>query len=195
MKKENQLSEKLAGCEYLANLKVKKITDSQIRDVSEMYNISEKKLKSAWNNFVETGGKNVDLRVSSGKGTIKMKSTVKPNTVKRIVTAEEAGSIILDYMTGALNSREISNKYNISLFQFYGWIKELNTSGKILGKKVLDPLKYAKLEVKDVIWLYKKPNTKRKTITALTYAEKQAYKRVATVLLNYLPRIKNTEVA
>lgn len=195
MKKENQLSEKLAGCEYLANLKVKKITDNQIKDASEMYNISEKKLKSAWNNFVETGGKSVDLRVSSGKGTIRMKSTVRPNTVKRIVSVEEAGSIILDYMTGPLNSREISNKYNISLFQFYGWIKELNTSGRILGKKVLDPLKYAKLEVKDVIWLYKKPNTKRKTITTLTYAEKQAYKRVATVLLNYLPRIKNTEVA
>lgn len=190
-KRKNTKNFKERGCEKLVSLNKKKITPFDIAKVAKDLPISEKSLERAWQTFQETGGRQVDYRCSTGSGTIKMVPTIHSNCKKRkSITAAEAGSIIIEYMKDSkINSRELSNKHKISLNQFYEWIKELNVSGTLLGKKVLDPKKYAKLNVLDVIWFKKRPSTKRKSISNLSLLEKHALTRVANVLENYLPRV------
>lgn len=186
---------KMQGCVKLANMNKKRITDSDILAVSTQVECSSKGLKRAWQVFQETGGKYIDYRVKTGNGArFEAKPTIKGNHTVKNVTPEEAGSIIIEYMTTDINSRALSVKYGVALNQIYEWIHELNVSGTILGKKVLNPKKYAKLNVKDVIWMHKKPNTKRASIKELTVTEKAAYKRVARVLLEYLPQVKENKV-
>lgn len=187
MKKNNYLKQKMEGCLELANLDKKKITDTVIYNIAKKHSTPYIVMKNAWMNFVQTGGKYVDLRQRSLKGSIKMNSTKKCTiTRQRGVSSETAGKIILEYMTTNITSRELCQKYNITILQFYGWLKELNISGTLLDRKVLDFTKYAKLDVKDVIWYYRYPNTKRVSITTKTQLELEALKRVATVLKNYL---------
>jgi len=190
MNKTTSIDEKIKGCRLLANLKVKKISLKEIRDIADFTGMKETTLAKAWINFVETGGKTVDKRHTTGYGTI----VIQPKKValytkyNKKVTAQDAGDAIFYYMTTDASSREIANKYKMSVKQFYGLIDELNVKGSLLGKKVLNPKKYAKVNVLDVIWLYKHPDTNRKSIVALTELEKIAYRHVADVLLNYLPR-------
>lgn len=179
---------KMQGCMKLASLNKKKITDEDIVVVSRQYDISKTSLTNGWKTFQESGGRYVDYRVKTGNGPkFKGVSRFTPCNIARDVTPEEAGSIIIEYMTTDINSRALSAKHNIALYQFYSWIRELNVSGTLLGKKVLNPKKYAKLVIKDVIWFKKKPDTTRQSIKNLTVTEKAAYQRVAEVLLNYLP--------
>ena len=49
-------------------------------------------------------------------------------------------------------------KHRLSQVQFYEFIHELNVAGSVLGKRVLDPKKYAKVDVKEVIRFAKKPH-------------------------------------
>lgn len=189
--KESLFNRKLKACMFLSNMDKKKINSQDIRVAAKVTNTSPKSIKSAWRTFQESGGKYIDYRITTNKGSIKMKPTVLSEYPTRNVSFKEAGSIIVEYMTNSdINSRELCNNHKISVTQFYAWIRELNVSGTLLGKRVLDPKKYAKLIVKDVIWLTKRPNTQRKSILALNACELAAYKRVATVLLKYLPSSK-----
>ena len=186
--KKNIYLKKMQGCMKLASLNKKKITDEDILVVSRQYEISKTSLANGWRTFQESGGQYIDYRVKTGNGPkIKAVSRFTPCIIARDVTPEEAGSIIIEYMTTDINSRALSAKYNVALYQFYNWIRELNVSGTLLGKRVLEPKKYAKLIIKDVIWFKKNPNTTRQSIKNLTVTEKAAYQRVAEVLLNYLP--------
>lgn len=191
----NTTTNKLLGCTKLVNLKKKKITKDDIQKVATEIGVSFNVMDNAWNNFQQSGGKLVDRRSTTGSGSIKMTPTVTCNNRSRGVSAETAGEIIRDYMTSNLSSREICNKYKIAVRQLYGWIHELNIHGTILGFKVLDPKKYAKIEVKDVIYFRKNPDTTRKSIASLTEAEKLAYNRVADILMMYLPKKKENKKA
>lgn len=172
----------------LAAMNKKKISEGDILLVAKKHLVSPKKLKKAWITFQETGGKYISRKYKKlGEGTeINAPLKERGYTKRRDVTAQEAGKILVEYMTSEKNSRTLSREYKVSLNQIYEWIHELNVKGTILNKKILDPKKYYKLDIKDVIWYRKKPDTKRKTIVAMTLTEKAAMKRVATVLEKYL---------
>lgn len=186
----NTKTNKLIGCSKLVKMKKKKITKEDIQKVANEIGVSFNVMSTAWNNFQQSGGKTVDRRSTTGAGSIKIEPKTVCNNLSRGVSPETAGEIIRDYMTSDISSRALCNKHRISIYQFYGWIKELNIHGTVLGKKVLDPKKYAKIEITDVIWMRKNPETTRKSIVALTDAEKLAYDRVADILMMYLPKTK-----
>lgn len=187
---------KMQGCMILAAMNKKKITDEDIKVTSRQFEIPKRSLENGWKTFQESGGKYVDYRVKSGRNvntTQFGKPKTKPCSIfNENITAKEAADILVEYMTTSITSRELSVKYEVALSQFYGWIRELDTSGTLMGVRVLDPKKYAKLVIKDVIWMKKNPETNRKSIQNLTVTERAAYARVAEVLLNYLPGIKVT---
>lgn len=184
----SNVKKKLAGCTKLVNMKKKKIERSDIISVAQEIGISTATMENAWRVFQESGGKRVDNRSTTGSGSLSFKRNFICKNKTRKVTAEEAGDIIREYMTTSIHAAEICNKHNISYYQFYTWLHELNVSGKLLGKKVLNHSKYAKIEIKDVIRLNKRPNTTKKSIANLSECERLAYKRVADILLMYLPK-------
>ena len=184
MKIEN--SKKMSICVKLAEMKKKKINDDDIQDMAVKENIPFLVLQRAWKNFYQTGGKTVNKREYSGFGTIKMTPTVKCTAKARSLTFEEAASIVYDYITTNVKSREFCNNHNISVNCFYNLIDELNTSGTLLGKTILNPKKYAKVDVLTAIKVKKHPKSKSKKITSLSYGERAAYERVGNVLLEYL---------
>lgn len=189
----NTTTNKILGCTKLVNMQKKKINKEDIQKVANEIGVSFNVMENAWNNFQQSGGKLVDRRSTTGSGTIKMTPTVVCKNRSRGVSPETAGDILREYMTGVLSSRQICNKHNISVHQLYNWIQELNVHGTLLGKKVLDPKKYAKIEVKDVIYFRKNPETTRKSIASLTEAERLAYRRVADILMMYLPKKKENK--
>lgn len=186
-------SQKVAGCQFLVNLNSKKINKTHIVSAANKVGIPVTAMELAWKNFQETGGKFVDKssRNGNGRSLMKMTPTVKSIYTKmRTLKTKEMAEIILEYMTNRdINSRELSNKHKIPKQQFYSWIEELNNHGTLNGKTILNPKKYAKVNVVDAIWFYKRPETKRKSILNLTDTEKLAYKRVADVLVHYLSAI------
>lgn len=194
-KNNNTKTNKLLGCSKLIGMKKKKITKDDIQKVANSIGVSYNVMETAWNNFQQSGGKYVDRRTTTGSGTIKIVPKTICNNLSRGVSPETAGDIIRDYMSTDISSRALCNKYNISVKQFYSWINELNVRGTILGKKVLDPKKYAKIEVKDVIWFRKNPSTTRKSISVLSEYEKLAYDRVADILMMYLPKKKEVKIS
>lgn len=181
--------QKVKGCEYLVNLKAKKINKTHIVAAAKLVGLSTDVMEKAWNNFVQTGGKSVDKASTNSKNAaLILTPTVRLTvTKKRVVTSKEAGKILLRYMKERnVKSRELCNEYKITMDQFYEWINELNVSGTLLGTTILNHKKYAKVNVLDAIWLYKRPKTIRKSIKALTATEKLAYQRVGDVLVHYL---------
>lgn len=188
-------AKKVQACMMLSNMNKKKITSQDIRVASKVFNIGTWSVANAWRTFQESGGKFIDYRVRTEAGSFEAKPSVVCKCKSRDVSFKEAGSIIVEYMTDReINSRELCIKHNISVPQFYSWIRELDVSGTLLGRRVLDPKKYAKLIVKDVIWFKKRPDTQRKSIMTLSAGEIAAYKRVATVLEKYLSSSKTTNV-
>lgn len=185
--------QKLLGCQKIVELRAKSVNDTHIKKVADEVGLSLPVMKRAWMNFQESGGKYIDKTVSTHNGNLYIKPVIKCNQTKMRydVSPAEAGSMLIEYMTTPKTSRELANKYKITVNQFYSYIHELNVQGTIAGVKVLDPKKYAKVEVKDVIWLRKVPTTTRKTIRVLSDSERMAYERVADVLMDYLPRMKN----
>lgn len=188
-----KISRKINGCNKLIGMKKKKISKEDIENAAKEVGLSYSAMAIAWNNFQQSGGKYVDRRNTTGSGSIKITPKTICNNWSRAVSPETAGDILREYMMTNISSRAICNKHNISVTQFYSWISELNISGTILGKKVLNPKKYAKIEVKDVIWMRKNPKTTRKSIVNLTECEKMAYERVADILMMYLPKKKKVK--
>lgn len=185
--------EKVQGCIALTACEDQKITTKKISQVAKEVKIPAHILKNAWDTFQQTGGKQVDRRVTTKKGSLKFNPTVVcTNRMDKNVTAAEAAKILLEYMSSNdANSRELCNKHGISIAQFYGWIKELNVRGTLMNNTILDPKKYAKCETKDVIWYYKHPDTTRKSIVKLSAMEQHQYKRIACVLVKYLTDLMN----
>lgn len=181
---------KVQGCTILANSKSKKVSVKEIRDAAKAVGLPYEVMNYAWGVFQETGGKFVDRRIKNTKGGTILNLT--PTVVglypyNTNINTWEAGKVVKSYMlNNDRNSRELSNTYKISVEQFYDWLHELSVKGTLLGRRVLNPNKYAKPYVVDVIWFYKHPNTKRKSIVNLTDLQKENYKRVAAVLLAYL---------
>lgn len=188
--RKNYYSEKVLVVEKLVSLNKKKITNEEIRKVATECNLPMNSAKSAWETFQQTSGKYIDKRCrqsSSGKTIKAVSNYATPTKAKANIGFNEAGEIILEYMNDTkLNSRSLCTKHGISVQQFYSWIKELDVSGTLLGKMVLNPKKYGKVCVVDAIWYAKRPNTKRASIIELTSFEKLALSRVAQVLENYL---------
>ena len=185
-------NQKVKGCEYLVNLNTKKINKNHIITAAEKVNLPVYVMEKAWKNFQETGGKRVDL--SSTNASFKLtgiKPTVKQlYTKEKVLPAKKAAAILLEYMMDRdIRSVELCNKYQITVQQFYKWIHELNVAGTICDKTILNHKKYAKVNVIDAIWMYKRPETKRKSIKKLTSIERLAYKRVGDVLVHYLSAV------
>jgi len=189
--KTNYFTKKIEGCEALVAMRVKHINKTHIEKVATKLNMPVATLEHAWENFQESGGKYVDRRQKSSNP--KALNLATPNAKKllytkmRKVSYEEASMIIREYMTTKVNAVDLVNNHQITANQFYSWIHELNTSGTLFGHRILDPKKYAKLDVKDVIWLNKYKNSKRKSLKNLTEMQVVAYRQVANILLHYLP--------
>lgn len=196
MAKRKYVSHYTARCkavDTLQGLGKEHITTKDFANVAKELKVPYGAVKLGWETFSESAGTMVDRRCTAdGKG---IKLTLKPSVVatahfNKNTTISEACAIIYEYMATDINSRELCNKHNISIAQFYGWIHDLNVSGRIVAsdgnKLILNWNKYGKVEVKDVIWLRKKPETSRKSILCLSQLELTAYNRVADVLEMYL---------
>lgn len=192
--KINTIKQKIEGCQYLVDLSIKKVGDKHVKAAAEKVGLKTGIMKRAWTNFVQTGGKYVDKRCKYDSKNYK-EQFAKPHeicnvTKERNITAKEAATILLRYMQERdTTSTALCNEYKITRVQFYRLINDINVTGNLLGKAILNPKKYAKVDVIDAIWLYKRPNTTRKSIRNLTPTEKLAYKRVGDVLIHYLSAI------
>lgn len=194
--------EKFQLCENLVSTGKKRITSADIKEEAAKLNISYQTAQRAWKNFVQSGGTLIDRRGTSCWGTIatrdirglissgKLRRQKYP-TKQTPKTAKEAGDIIIEYMTTKIRTCELLTKYGVTRDQFYNWIREIEVSGTLLGVKIIDTKKYAKLKILDAIRLHKYPYTKKKSIVNMTESEVMAYLRLADVLLLYLPRTKN----
>jgi hypothetical protein len=178
---------KQQGVINLVDLKVKKVTPAMIRTEAKSLGLSFQVLNKAWNNFVEF--EVVDLRTKDGKSA-KINSTVQQlynkNYFKGLkrqnLTVQQSCNVLREYIFTGIKAVDLLKKYSLDKDQFYGLVHELNVSGSILGKRVLDPKKYAKTNVKEVIRFVKKPHL-FKTTGLLHRAHLQ---RVVTVLDKYL---------
>ena len=168
---------KMKACIEMAELKKKKILKDDIKKYSKKYHLDELQLERAWKNFQETGGKSVDRRIR----------TMKYIGAEQFATKKISQKKAIIDITTTIKFTEICEKYSIAPSQLSDWIHELNVRGTFLGQTVLNPKKYAKIEVKDVIWYNKYPNTKKQSISKLTEGEKAAHKRVAQILIDYIP--------
>lgn len=188
----NHYTKKAQAITKLVEKNKTKISASDLSEVARDLKMPYSAVLLAWNTFGETGGKLIDRKQTTGRGTIKMEPTVKATyPINEAITAKEAAAILVEYMTTDMNSRNLCNKHQIALSQFYGWIRELTISGTIMGTLILDWNKYGKVEIKDVIWAKKKPNTMRKSIVSLNPTEQLAFERVSQVLEKYLTAVAN----
>lgn len=187
-------AKKVNACIYLIGLRKKHVSANDIKVAANKFQLAYDTTERAWKNFTETGGKVVDRNdlYHATKVTFLInnlanaKSKFKRSTKRRVVSFDEAKAIISEYMTTNINSRELSVKHNISINQFYEWLRELEVKGTLLGVKILDTQKYAKVSVVDAVWLKKKPKSQRYSIRTLSYTEKEALRRVGDVLQIYL---------
>jgi len=132
----------------------------------------------------------IDRRVKHGKSKMPQLQKIKPKFfTDRKLTPSKAALIILAWMKSKDPSRTFCNKHHIPVDQLYNLIREIEITGKLKGKQVLDPTNFSKPKVVDVIYYYKNPGTKAKRITNLTAMEKMVYRRVAVVLLEYLEKV------
>lgn len=183
------LKEKQEGCLNLALADVKKITPKMIRNEAENQGISYHVMKRAWENYMKFG--NPELRYKS-KGVftpLKQAQQIsvwqlknRPNFPVKELTTEEAGKLLKSYIFSGKQAFEVLKKNKISKNQFYDLIKELNVSGTVLGRKVLDPKQYAKVDVKQVIKFHKKPHL----FHNMSLLEIGIFQRILAVLQNYL---------
>jgi len=197
--REQLFAAKTFAASYIVKANVKRVTKEEYKAAADKTGLTAAQVKNVWKTFTETCGSFIDGRVSSqeyiGKGQCFGVPTVKSEYNRREVEPEEAAEILLYYMnTRYTTSRDVANKYKISVNQIYEWIRELNVRGTLMGQMVLNPKKYGKAEVKDVIWMKKHPTTTRKTIAALSNNEKLSYVRVSQVLQDYLTDLSNLDI-
>jgi len=177
-------------CLNLSNLKIKKITSKEIKNEANNLGMKVSIANRAWTNFVQTGHpdlrclKNLTKTMSSTKKLYASNMNKKyfANTKRIPLTQKQASEIMRDYLLTNSKAVDIIRKYGIHPNQFYSLIKELNIFGTLLGKRVLDPKKYLKLNLKKVVKYNKKPHL-FEDIDELKAAN---YNRVLVVLDKYL---------
>jgi hypothetical protein len=183
------LSKKENGCYNLATSGVKKITPKMIATEAVKQGLSFGQMDRAWKNYVQFD--RVDLRT---KDTSKAMTQEQKDQMKKYnglyfeglkvqqLTDEQASNILKEYIFTGIKAVKILDKYKMDKNQFYNIIKELNVSGKVGEKQVLNPAKYSKTNLKEVIRYSKKPHLfKNKSKLELAKLE-----RVRTVLAKYL---------
>lgn len=191
---------KFKACIALAELDKKKISRKDLSKQAARHGLKIYSMKTAWDNFQETGGRSVDRRIESRGKANTMRFTAKIqrlNAYNNSITVKMAGDIIRSYMSTKIRAMQICLDNKMCPNQLYDWIHELSTSGTLMGIKVLDPKKYAKLNVLDVIRLRKYPKSRAKNIVALSDGERAQYDRVADILELYLPSMsrKNKRIS
>jgi predicted Rossmann fold nucleotide-binding protein DprA/Smf involved in DNA uptake len=183
------LNEKKEGCLNLAMANVKKVTTEMIRNEAESLEIPYQVMKQAWDNYMEFGnpelrykGKNIVTLEKQAEQISTWQKEKRPYFPVKEFTTEKAGEMLKNYIFSGKNVCDVTNKYEISARQFYELIRELNVSGTVLGRKVLDPKQYAKIDIKEVIKFHKKPHLFNKT----SVLEIGRFQRVLFVLKKYL---------
>jgi len=186
----NILEKKNLLCYNLSNLTLKKITTENVRTEANKLQLDFSIAKRAWKNFQETGHADLKL-LKNGEAAAEPEKKKNMRAHSALYYAETkvlsldyatASKIVRDYIFTNLKGIEVIRKYGINPHQFYNLIKELNIKGTLLGKKVLDPRQYLKVNLKKVIRFHKKPHL-FKTMDLLKQA---TYKRVLIVLDSYL---------
>lgn len=204
MTNTKRLKQKTLAVNELASSTSKKITNLMIKNTAKKYGLTKDSLKTAFTNFMNFG--KVDLRYAGKRRKSKLNfvsPTKLPYYPWKKITSKEAGNLLHEYIfSWGDTAKEFSRKYQLNLMQLYSWIKELTISGKLLGRKVLDPRKYMKIDVKNVIVLekyskkaYCKTMSKldnvhrkgwRKAVAKMSKEEILIHRRVAVVLDKYL---------
>lgn len=182
----NQLENKILVSESC------EITAKEYSTTATRNNLSLNQLKKAHMNLLRNGC--LDRRIKTGKSTMSQKQIIQPQYfTDRKLTPKQAAKIVLAWIDSTDKSRVFCNKHKIPVTQLYDMLREIEITGKLKGKQVLDPTNFSKPIVCDVIWYYKHPNTNAKRITKLSANEKIVYKRVAIVLKEYLNKIINSK--
>ena len=198
MNRKQLFAAKARATAIIVDSNVKSVSEKDFTNTAKATGLKAAQVKKAWMQFTESGGTYIDGRVSTKEYIGKEQfcnPSVKGQYGRREVSPDEAAEILLYYMsTHYTTSRDVANKYKVSVQQIYEWIHELNVSGTLLGQMILNPRKYAKPEVKDVIWLTKHPKTTRKTVRNLSSTEKMNYVRVSQVLRKYLTALAELDV-
>jgi len=187
----NNYTQKEQGVINLVNLKTKKITKGMIHKEAELLGISFHVLNLALDNFLKFG--KVDLRRKNGKSKTTAAALAKQLQLQRgylpqgvvankNITQNTVCNILRDYFFQNVPAVSLFKKYSITPKQLYSYIRELNVSGTVLGKKVLDPKKYAKVDVK----LCRKYLQKPHLFEDKDLLFKKQLERINTILDKYL---------
>jgi transposase-like protein len=183
------LQRKENGCYNLATSGVKKITTEMIATEAIKQGLSFDQMNLAWKNYVQFDrvdlrSKNLDsLRTEEQKVQLmKHNSLYFEGNKRQNFSDEQIANVIKEYTFTDIKVVKLLDKYKLDAHQFYEWIRELNVSGKIGNKQVLNPSKYSKTNLKVVIRYSKKPHLfKNKSKLEVAKLE-----RVKTVLAKYL---------
>jgi DNA-binding transcriptional regulator YhcF (GntR family) len=185
----NNLVLKQQGVINLVDLKVKKVTPIMIRTEAKSLGLTFETLNRAWTNFVQFGV--VDLRTKDGRKFLnhKQKQQVNTNNKKyfkglkvQSLTQQQKANMVREYTFTNIKAVDLFRKYSMSPTQFYEIIRKLNVAGTVDGKGILNPKKYAKLDIKEVIRYSKKPHLFRKS----DLLHKKHLQRVIDILDKYL---------
>jgi hypothetical protein len=181
------MGNKFEGVQNIVDLNAKKVTPQILKTEATRQGITYEVMRRAWMNFTQFG--KVDRR---GTGRLKAseRAALKIYNEKHFsglktrknVLPIEACSIIRDYTFTSIKAINLFKKHGVTPKQFYGWLKELEVTGEVLGKEIFDVTKYLKPNVKKVIEYSKYPWRFEKTDN-LVIAQ---YKRILTVLKEYL---------
>jgi len=181
---------KVNGVLNLASLNVKKVTLSHVEAEAKAQGVSKSSLFRAWLNFLQFGNPVLNEKDLTHKNTVtqklQKKAWAKTNLsglTARALTDVEKRNLLKDYFFDtALSVTDTVKKYKITMTQFYDIVRDLNVSGKVNGKMVLNPVKYAKVDVKEVAKFNKKPHL----FKGANPIHNKLLQRVSTVLKNYL---------
>lgn len=164
-------------------------TNKDIHEVAKKYKISYQTLKNAWQTFIETGT-TVSRRETAGlKGKkLNIKAAVYPSVTKSNPTFTDACKMLLDWITDRkITTTQLCAKHGVSAANFYSWMREIENHGTLFGRSIVQPQNYAKYNVPDAIWYYKKGlKIERKSIINLTYVEQRALENFGQVIHNQL---------
>ena len=169
------------------------LTNEDYKEIAAKHNLTMKQLKLCHNNVLRDG--KLDNRITTKAETLDIERRIECHyTHNRQLNAKQAAKIILSWMRYKKStSRAFCNMHHMPVPQLYNLLKEIEVKGTLLGEKVLDPNNFSKPKVTDAIWLYKYPETTRKSIKKLNYEEGIVIRRIAIVLIQYLTEISQRD--
>lgn len=175
----------------IVSLNKKKIEKEDVYTMSKKMGIPCATGMLVWNNFVQYG--KINKRIPERKGIKASDDAIekwknkrkKLQEIEKFKPSEEtAVDMIIQYMNGK-DLFDILIENRCSIANFYNLIHELNISGTLYGRMILNPKKYAKVDVSRAIRWYRNPNSSyyKKNLSEV---EKLQFKRVTQVLRDYL---------